>query len=179
MPLFLRGKPHSYWIYFVTPAYAWRASEGSGYDVLEIGSFSYLDEFWCEVVASQNVDCLEIEFDTESPGQQQDGPARWAGGQVVQVHRHYRLCIAGSAHHSNQHYIEHNATDFCAGEFPVLLNCVKRHQLWNVITDTRKYALDNILGMRIKGGHTVAQRFRQCARSRKVAGSRPDKVNDL
>jgi hypothetical protein len=49
----------------------WRAAskQSSVYGILDIGSPSYLDEFWGELVASQNVDCFEIKFDTQSFGQ--------------------------------------------------------------------------------------------------------------
>jgi len=47
--------------------------------------------------ASQWVNCFEIELDAHSFRQQQDGATRRAGREVVKVHRHFRLTIAGSA----------------------------------------------------------------------------------
>jgi hypothetical protein len=47
--------------------------------------------------ASHYVNCFEIEFDAHSFRQQQDGATRRAGREVVKVHRHFRLTIAGSA----------------------------------------------------------------------------------
>jgi hypothetical protein len=48
------------------------------------------------MLASHYVNCFEIELDAHSFRQQQDGATRRAGREVVKVHRHFRLTIAGS-----------------------------------------------------------------------------------
>lgn len=48
--------------------------------VLKLVKLSYLEVFWTELLASYDVDGLEIELDAQSFSQQHDHPTRRAGG---------------------------------------------------------------------------------------------------